>query len=84
MGVGVNFALLKKNSPVTPNFYSFFLKGYIKDYEKNFEIVNARFLRVHSITFYIKLSSKLVGVGANVALLKENLSGDPHFFILFF
>ena len=40
--------------------------------KQNFEIVNARFLKIHSITFYIELSSKYVGVGINFALLKEN------------
>ena len=40
--------------------------------KQNFEIVNARFLKVHSITFYIELSSNYVGVGVNFALLKEN------------
>ena len=30
------------------------------------------FLKVDSITFYIKLSSKYVGVGVNFALLNEN------------
>ena len=50
--------------------------------KQNFEIVNARFLKVHSITFYIELSPKYVGVGVNFALLKENKSGDPH--LLFF
>ena len=33
--------------------------------------------------FYIKLSSKYVGVGVNCALLKENKSGDPHFLFFF-
>ena len=28
--------------------------------------------KVHSITFYIELSSKYVGLGVNFALLKEN------------
>ena len=30
------------------------------------------FLKVHSISFYIELSSKYEGVGVNFALLKEN------------
>ena len=30
------------------------------------------FLKVHSIAFYIELSSKYVGVGVNFAALKEN------------
>ena len=40
--------------------------------EQNFQIVNARFLKVHSIAFYIESSSIYVGVGVNYALLKEN------------
>ena len=40
--------------------------------KQKFEIVNARFLKVHSITFYIELSLKYVGVGVNFALLNEN------------
>ena len=40
--------------------------------KQNFEIVNARFFKVHSITCSIELSSKYVGVGVNFALLKEN------------
>ena len=35
------------------------------------------------VTFCIKLSSKLVGVGLNFALLKDNWSGDPRFFFFF-
>ena len=41
------------------------------------------FLKVHSIVFYIKISSKYVGVGVNFGLLKENKSGDPHFLFFF-
>ena len=47
------------------------------------------FLKVHSITFYIELSSNLGGggggggVGVNFALLKENKSGDPQFLFFF-
>ena len=41
------------------------------------------FLKVHSITFYIELSSKYVGVEVNFALLKENKSGDPLFLFFF-
>ena len=37
----------------------------------------------HSITFYIELSSKYVGVGLNFALLNENKSGEPHFSFVF-
>ena len=40
------------------------------------------FLKVHSIAFYIELSSKYEGVGVNFALLKENKSGDPQFYII--
>ena len=39
--------------------------------------------KVHSITFYIELSSKYVGVGVKFALLNENQSGDPHFLFVF-
>ena len=53
------------------------------EWKQNFEIVKARFLKVHSITFYIELSSKYVGVGVNFALLKENKSDDPHFYSFF-
>ena len=42
------------------------------EWNQNFEIVNARFLKVHLITFYIELSSKYVGVGVNIALLNES------------
>ena len=35
----------------------------------------------HSLTFYIELSSKPVGVGLNLALLKDNEYGDPDFFL---
>ena len=41
------------------------------------------FIKLHSITFYIELSSNKMGVGVNFALLKENLSGDPHFLFCF-
>ena len=37
------------------------------------------FFKVHSITFYIELSSKYAELGVNLALLKENESGDPQF-----
>ena len=40
--------------------------------KQNFEIVNVRFLKVHTITFYIELSSIYVVVGVNSSLLKEN------------
>ena len=40
--------------------------------KQNSEIINARFLKVHSITFDIELSSKYAEVGVNFALLKEN------------
>ena len=40
-------------------------------------------LKVHSIAFYIELSSKYGGVGVNFGILKENLSGDPHFLFFF-
>ena len=40
------------------------------------------FLKVHSIAFYIELSSKCEGVGVNFALLKENKSGDPQFLFI--
>ena len=40
------------------------------------------FLKVHSIAFYIELSSKYEGVGVNFALLKENKSGDPQFLFI--
>ena len=36
------------------------------------------------MTFYIELSSKSVGMGVNFALLKDNMSGDPIFFLLFY
>ena len=51
--------------------------------KKNFEIVNARFLKLHSITSYIELSSKCMVVGVNFALLSGNTSGDPHFLFFF-
>ena len=38
---------------------------------------------LHSLTFYIGLFSKFVGVGLNLALLKDNKPGDPRF-VLFF
>ena len=41
------------------------------------------FLEIHSIAFYIDLSSKYEGVGVIFALLKENKSGDPQFFFIF-
>ena len=74
VGVGVNFALLNENKSGDPHFLFVFLKGYIKVYgiKTNFDIVNARFLKIHSITYYIELSSKYVGVGVNFTLLKEN------------
>ena len=50
---------------------------------KKNEIVNAIFLKAHSTTSYIELSSKYVGVGVNFALLSENKSGDPHFLFFF-
>ena len=34
----------------------------------------------YSLTFYIELSSKSVGVGLSLALLKDKY-GDPHFFL---
>ena len=40
--------------------------------KQNYDIVNARFIKVHSITFYIEFSSKYAGVGVNFALPKEN------------
>ena len=40
------------------------------------------FLKVHSIAFYIELSSKYEGVGVNFALLKENKSCDPQFLFI--
>ena len=48
--------------------------------KKTLRLLMPDFLKVHSIMFYIELSSKYVGVGVNFALLKENKSGDPHFF----
>ena len=40
------------------------------------------FLKVHSIAFYIELSSKYERVGVNFALLKENKSVDPQFLFI--
>ena len=37
--------------------------------------------KLHSLTFYIELSSKCVGVGITLALLLDNKSGDPYFFL---
>ena len=70
---------------MTPIFYSFFLKGYIKVYgiKTKLDIVKARFLKVHSITFNFELSSKYVGVGVNFALLKGDKSCYPHFLFCF-
>ena len=39
--------------------------------------------KVHSITFYIELSSNYEGVGVKSALLKENWFGDPIFLFFF-
>ena len=39
---------------------------------------------MHSLTFYIELSSKFVGVVLNLALLKDNKSGDPLILFSFF
>ena len=36
--------------------------------------------KVHSFIFHIELSSKFVGVGLNLAFLKEDKYGDPRFF----
>ena len=36
--------------------------------------------KIHSLKFYIELSSKFVGKGLNLALLQDNESGDPRFF----
>ena len=41
------------------------------------------FLKVHSIAFYIELSSKYVGVEVTFGLQKENKSGDPQFLFFF-
>ena len=84
MGVGVNFALLNENYSGDPHFLFVFLKGYIKVYEKKtLRLLMSDFLNVHSIAFYIELSSKYEGVGVNFALLKDNCSGDPHFVFFF-
>ena len=39
---------------------------------KTLRLLMPDFLKVHSIAFYIELSSKYVGVGVNFGLLKEN------------
>ena len=71
-------------SRVTPIFIRFSNRLYKSIWnKKNFEIFNAIFLKVHSITSYIELSSKYVGVGVNFALLSEKQSGDPHFLFFF-
>ena len=58
---------------MTPIFIRFSKRLYKSLWNKiNFEMVNARFLKVHSITSYIELSSKYVGVGVNFALLSVN------------
>ena len=73
-----------KISRVTPIFIHFSKSLYISLWnKKNFEIIDARLLKVHSITYYIELSSKYVGVGVNFALLSEKKSGDPHFLFFF-
>ena len=51
--------------------------------KKPLKLLMPDFLKVHSITFYIELSPKYVGVGVNFAPLKENLSGDPQFLFFF-
>ena len=49
---------------MTPIFIRFSKRLYKSLWNKiNFEMVNARFLKVHSITSYIELSSKYVGLG---------------------
>ena len=51
---------------------------------KTLKLLTPVFLKKNTCNnVYIELSSKYVGVGVNFALLKENLSGDPHFFIIF-
>ena len=35
--------------------------------------------RIQSLSFYIELSSKFVEMGLNLAILKDNKSGDPLF-----
>ena len=73
MGLEVNFALLTKISLVTSIFILFSKRLYKSLWnKKNFEILNTRFLKVHSITSDIELSSKYVGVGVKFALLSEN------------
>ena len=62
MGVGVNFALPNENESGDPNFLFVFLKGYIKVYgikTKFFEIVYARFLKEHSITFILNFPQNM-------------------------
>ena len=39
--------------------------------------------KIHSLTFYVKLSQKSEGMGLNLALLKDNFSGDPVFWVFF-
>ena len=39
--------------------------------------------KLHSLTFYIELSSKFVGVGLNLVLLKDNKGADHRFFFFF-
>ena len=69
---------------MTPIFIRFSERLYKSLWnKKKFEIVHARFLKAHSITSYIELSSKYVGVGVNFALLSENESGDPDFYFFF-
>ena len=84
-GVGGKFCSAKRKLRlVTPIFIRFSKRLYKSLWnKKNFEIVNARFLKVHSITSYIELSTKCVGVGVNFALLSGNSSGDPHFLFFF-
>ena len=40
--------------------------------------------KLHSLTFYIELSSNFVGVGLNLALLRDYKYDDPRFFFIFF
>ena len=47
-------------------------------------IWNYKYLKKkHNFTIYIELCTKSVGVGVNLALLKDNKHGDPHFLFFF-
>ena len=55
------------------------MQNYLKQVIWNY--INDK--KLQYLSFYIESSSKFVGVGLNLALLKDNKYGDPPFFSVF-